>query len=83
MFKRKNSQKKLYRFYLFLWAKGKIKIGRSCLQKYSLEDHIQSARSSCRTNLTRLGHSDSYARVPQSTLICQLLNTSGQEKLSS
>ena len=61
---RKNSKKAINIYiYLFLLAKGKIKIGRSCLQKYSLEDHIQSARSSCRTNLTRLGHSDSYTGV--------------------
>ena len=47
-----------------------------------LPDHNQSARSSCRTNLTQLGHSDSYTGVSQSTSMCQLLTTSGQGKLS-
>ena len=61
-----------------MWTKGKIRIGRSCLQKYSLEEHNQSARSPCRTNLTRLGHSDSYTGVKQSTLMRRPLTTSGQ-----
>ena len=82
MFINERIVEKLYKLYLFMWAKGKIRIGRSCLQKYSLEEHNQSARSPCRTNLTRLGHSDSYAGVLQSTLMCQPLTTFGQGKLS-
>ena len=66
--------------YLFLQAKEDFEIWCKCLQKYSLEDRNQSARSTCRTKLICLGHTDSYAGVSQSTLTCLHLTTSGQEK---
>ena len=48
-------------------AKYEFWFWRSCLQQYSHEELNRSVRLSCRTNLTRLGHSDSYAGVLQST----------------
>ena len=39
--------KKQYELYLFLRIKLNIKIGRNCLQKYSLEDH----NSKCKISL--------------------------------
>ena len=38
---------------MFLQAKEDFESGCNCLQKYSLEDRNQSARSACRTKLTR------------------------------
>ena len=58
MFKRKNSQKAV--FYLFLQVKDKIKIERSCLQQYSLEEQNQSVRSPCRTKHMFRSHRQLY-----------------------